>query len=657
MTLQWIVVSLFLAGALLSLGRSLRSGGAWICLALAYGGLLTSAGWWQHQVQQEDNARTQLATKVPGPGGAAGYTTSDTCRSCHPDQYNSWHRSFHRTMTQLPTRQNVRGNFENVSLELEGQKFHLQRRGDEFWVDMVDPDWNYVRTLRRAASEQGRGSPPPDEPNPPRRLKRISMMTGSHHMQAYWTASDFGNMLFSFPFTFFFEEDRWVPRNAVFLIDPAMRFDPQVWNVNCINCHATVGQPRQDRQTRIISSTAVELGIACEACHGPAENHVRLNQDPTRRYGLHRRGAGDPSIFNPGRADHVKASEACGQCHAIRRPANREAWNDAGIGFQPGGDLEARYPAVVHDLSDLDQPGREAKRAVLDGSFWRDGQVRVSGREFLGLAGSACYRRGSLTCTSCHSLHRYVDTDDQLAASMEGNEACLQCHGPMRTRLAEHTHHSPASTGSVCYNCHMPHTTYGLVKAIRSHLIDSPAVNASLRTGRPNACNLCHLDRSLDWTARQLHAWYGQPLVPVSAEYQSTSAAVIWLLTGDAGQRALIAWHMGWAPARSTSGHAWLAPYLAELLVDPYATVRCMAQRSLKRLPGYEDFQYDYIAPLAERAAGRERALERWRRRGGISSPAAGANAVLLRGDGSRQEERVAALLRQRDDHRMELLE
>ena len=47
----------------------------------------------------------------------------------------------------------------------------------------------------------------------------------------------------------------------------------------------------------------------------------------------------------------------------------------------------------------------------------------------------------------------------------------------------------------------MTATTYGLVKAIRSHLIDSPTVESSLTTGRPNACNLCHLDRTLDWTA------------------------------------------------------------------------------------------------------------------------------------------------------------
>ncbi|MDQ3414515.1 MAG: hypothetical protein M3480_06005, partial [Verrucomicrobiota bacterium] len=31
------------------------------------------------------------------------YVTSNSCRSCHPGNYASWHTSFHRTMTQVAT--------------------------------------------------------------------------------------------------------------------------------------------------------------------------------------------------------------------------------------------------------------------------------------------------------------------------------------------------------------------------------------------------------------------------------------------------------------------------------------------------------------------------------------------------------------------------
>ncbi|GIT38390.1 MAG: hypothetical protein Ct9H300mP7_3110 [Verrucomicrobiota bacterium] len=36
------------------------------------------------------------------------------------------------------------------------------------------------------------------------------------------------------------------------------------------------------------------------------------------------------------------------------------------------------------------------------------------------------------------------------------------------------------------------------------------------------------------------------------------------LLKGDAGQRAIAAWHMGWEPARKVSGGNWQGPWLSE---------------------------------------------------------------------------------------------
>ena len=56
-------------------------------------------------------------------------------------------------------------------------------------------------------------------------------------------------------------------------------------------------------------------------------------------------------------------------------------------------------------------------------------------------------------------------------------------------------------------NCHMPYTAYALFKGIRSHQIDSPSAKMTLRGGRPNACNQCHLDKTLQWTAERLEAW------------------------------------------------------------------------------------------------------------------------------------------------------
>jgi hypothetical protein len=54
------------------------------------------------------------------------------------------------------------------------------------------------------------------------------------------------------------------------------------------------------------------------------------------------------------------------------------------------------------------------------------------------------------------------------------------------------------------YNCHMPHVVYSLLATHRSHRIEAPSVAATATTGKPHACNLCHLDKPLGWTQAQL---------------------------------------------------------------------------------------------------------------------------------------------------------
>src|SRR5437870_4498594 len=150
MTVDWLMGGLLLAGVLVLLGRQQRSILWWLGLAGLYLVAMGVFGWRQSQVRQKEETRAMQAEKVPRQGRPGGYVRSDSCKSCHPGQYASWHRSFHRTMTQLPSPEAVRGKFDGVTLNLAGETYFLERRGDEFWVDMVDPDWRYVQQRKRA---------------------------------------------------------------------------------------------------------------------------------------------------------------------------------------------------------------------------------------------------------------------------------------------------------------------------------------------------------------------------------------------------------------------------------------------------------------------------------------------------------------------------
>ena len=243
------------------------------------------------------------------------------------------------------------------------------------------------------------------------------------------------------------------------------------------------------------------------------------------------------------------------------------------------------------------------------------------------------------------------DPVDQLSPKMHGNRACTQCHSEARytTDVSQHTFHSAESTGSNCMNCHMPHTTYALLGAIRNHGIEVPNVHSSIRYGVPNACNLCHLDTTLEWTQYHMTEWYGTSTLPLTDEQRSVSAALLWLLKGDAAQRVITAWHVGWEPAKTASGDNWLAPFQAQLLRDPYGVVRYVAYDGLRRLPEFEDFRYDFLGSEDDQESAVQRAQQQWREQRTAPLSRTGDH-ILLESNGEVQEEKLIQLLKLRDD-------
>ncbi len=542
---------------------------------------------------------TDLEGGIPRQGGPDGYIGSESCRDCHADQFQSWHRTYHRTMTQLASPETVRANFRNVVLTNDGTRFRLSEEGQVLKVrlEKVDP-----------GPTPASGVPGLDT--------QVTLVTGSHHMQVFWMPEGGGNLQVGFPFTWLIPEQRWVPRNSTFLRPPGMSHQSEAWNVTCSRCHTTAIEPRVDPVARRMDTRAAELGISCEACHGPGRAHVEA-----------RRAAGldapkpDPTVLareivHPEKIDPVRASETCGFCHSMKWIDRSENWRQDGFRFRPGDVLAETTPLIQPDEVERVPGLREyiaRNPRLLEDFFWSDGMVRVSGREHNGLVKSPCFEGGRFSCLSCHSLHE-SEPADLLAANRQDARACTQCHERFRESavLESHTHHRSGSSGSDCYNCHMPHTTYGVLTAIRSHQISSPRVATELSTGRPNACNLCHLDQPLGWTAEHLERWYGHKTSQLDEVQRTVADSVRITLSGDAGQRALMAWHLGWEPARAVSGSDWIGPYLGLLMDDPYAAVRCVAERSLRATPGLVPQGYDYVVPPSDRPPALEAVVAQW---------------------------------------------
>lgn len=535
--------------------------------------------------------QTQWNAMLPRQVSNGGFVSSSACTECHKDQFDSWHDTFHRTMTQVADTKTVVAPFDDVQLESRGRHYTLTRESGSFFITMADPDWEASAMANGVDLEKA---------YPPIVKREIVMTTGSHHMQSYWVASKRRNMLRQIPWTYLIEDKRWVPREDIFIEPPDSDRHFVVWNDNCIVCHAVGGTPNFDLEKLTIATEVAELGISCEACHGPGAPHIAFQSaDKEKRSGI------DP-VVNPGKGDPKISREVCGQCHSFFSPHNSDAFGKDGYQYRAGGDLQAS-----HNMKSYSKALEQHSTFEL-GSYWTDGTCRVAGREYTALIESPCVKNGPMTCTSCHSMHK-SKPDDQLADRMETNDACVQCHTNLTgDRIAEHTHHAADSSGSLCYNCHMPHTSYGVMKAMRSHRVQSPQVVAKEQSDQPNACNLCHLDKTLAWTATKLTEWYQQPVIELEGDEKDVSAALIWMLRGDAVQRAVTAWHMDWKPALEASGDQWQTPFLAQLLTDDYSAVRYRASKSLKRYAEFAKLEYDFVGSIADRQRAKLKTIEFW---------------------------------------------
>ena len=668
--------------------NSLRINGRIFFISLIFLSSISTFFYWKY-LSKKDSDRFTLNSKIPNKEQTKGYISSDTCRSCHPAEYASWYGTYHRTMTQVAGDDSVMGRFDGSEIDSRGLKYQIFKKSDQYWAKVPDPEiiMKTVETGRRINdyTYQIRTNDVLtmlDLRSVPRVEKRVVMTTGSHHYQTYWidgsvsnqvdriNESKYGNLLQTLPLVYLPKEDKWIPREDAFMRAPSSKRMISQWNHHCIKCHSTNGNPGLKGSNKFETEVA-EFGISCESCHGAAEEHVKHYQSPIARYAKH---FGDKSINaehikNPAKLDHKLSSQICGQCHGVY------IYKDAEVGmeyarngpmYRPGNNIHDYRYFIQHPESsgskiNLDE--LKKNRGFFRERWWDDGTILAGGREFTAMRVSACYTKekegmNNISCLDCHSMH-HSEPKDQLRQDMVGNQSCVQCHQEDKytTEIKLHTHHEVDSSGSSCINCHMPHTSYALLGALRSHQIQSPSAFRSIKHGVPNACNLCHLDKTLEWTQKQLSVRYNHPIYPLEDDQRNISAWVLWLLKGHAAQRAIAAWHGGWEPAKAASGTDWLPPYLISLLDDPYGVVRYIAYKSLQSQESYANFEYDYLSGNSEIERKSKEAMSMWLAEKREPSNIKNMKQILILDDGAIDREEVNRLLSKRDNRPVNIKE
>ena len=402
------------------------------------------------------------------------------CQGCHSAQVKDWQGSHHQLAMQEANADTLLGDFNNVTFKAENETTRFSRKDDGFWVntpgiDGKNADFKVAYTFGIAP------------------LQQYLIEVGEGRLQALGVAWDT-------------EKHRWFhlyPGQGVTFKDPLHWSKPsQNANFMCVECHTTGYKRNFDAVKNTFDSQWNSLGVGCQACHGPASNHLEWTAKKT-------------DLIHAGFAVDLKDKnatveiETCARCHARRAPL--------GDGYTVGKRLMDDYlpSTLTRELYALD--GKIKDEVFEHGSF----------------AQSKMFDKG-VRCSNCHNPH-----STELKAP--GNGVCLQCHNTAgKTSVEgvdgkglqaknydaiEHTRHTMGQPGSQCVDCHMPGKFYMGNDFRHDHSFSIPNPERAQKLGTPDACLTCHQGKAADKVTEQFKLWTASS-TPQAPRYDES----LWLI-------------------------------------------------------------------------------------------------------------------------------
>ena len=525
------------------------------------------------------------------------YVGPDACRDCHEDShqenFESWQGHAHRTMNQNPDEDSVKGDFSGATLRYGRGHAVFHREGPSFVMSLYEGD----RLVRRHVVTRTVGSLYVQY-----YIGRQTKGPEPRGHRTYTTES-------KLPFGYSIALDRWLPevyfdstfeeervyleggpqRDYIYARPPSHN-----WNFSCLNCHNTypyvarLWHQRERRREREREKWRGGFPREAVEWRGPTEHQGRL-RIADRIRALH----GD---------ELVTVGISCESCHFGGREHARE---EREIRFVPtGADLTIRRPGsdvpLASDRKDplvINSICGQCHNADLD--TWPDGSHAVNSSEALAMDAGAC--SGAIKCTDCHDPHEAGPGSG--SPDRQGDfEACLGCH-PQLEDSAERAKHTRHSAKVNCLDCHMPRIVSGLDTVVRSHRISTATDSRMLGGHAPNACNLCHLDRPIAWTLRELQKGWGYEApaeaTPGNGQHPEGPLGEAWLRSPNSFLRAAAAEAYARAPRVESR-----IQLLLESLKDEQAFNRTLGLIAVERVLGRRipEDEYDLLAPPETRA-------------------------------------------------------
>jgi len=508
------------------------------------------------------------------PATGPAYAGSASCKGCHEQAFAAWQTSHHYRAMLPASAESVLGDFDDASFTYAGITSRFYRRDGKFLVETDDENGD----LKEFEVAYTFGFFPLQQyllPFSGGRYQALNIVWDSRPREAGGQ-----RWIHLYPEG---TEGNEVPVRHDDIVHWTGSF--QNWNARCATCHSTGLEKNYSASSRGYSTSWQEINVACEACHGPAQNHLKwaraqdtASAGATTEPGSHAGFAfslSDRGGFGPNREGNTRTLartdgnhpttqvETCAACHARR--------SELGAGH-PGQRFDDGYRLAL----------------VEPGLYFADGQVRDEVYVYGSFLQSKMYAAG-VVCSNCHEPHSN-------AVRTQDNGLCTQCHASAVYDQASHHHHATGGPGAACVECHMPARTYMVVDDRRDHSFRVPEPRLTIELGVPNACNQCHQDRNAQWSAEALAGWGVNNAIrathaPVlAAAWDSQAAAVpdLLALVSDEQRPAILRASAVLAsagfPLRDT------LPSLAQVLYSDDNQIRYAAVRTLEPLPAEQRY-------------------------------------------------------------------
>ena len=390
------------------------------------------------------------------PERQAAATGSSQCRACHPAFYKKWATGHHGLAMQP-----FSAGFAESALSPQAAPIAVAGVGYRF---VLDGKAGFI------------------EETGPKGVHRLPIQhaMGGKNTYYFLTPLERGRLQV-LPIAYDVQKQSWydMAASGVRMHVPGPTGQPLAWtdsaftfNTSCYSCHVSQLRTNYDAKTDTYHSTWREPGINCETCHGDGGAHVALYQKDLQA--KHE----DMKILRVTRMTTAQRSEMCAPCHAKMSPVSS--------GYQVTQRFFDHYDLVT--LEDAD--------------YYPDGRDLGENYTYTSWLMSPCLRGGKLDCVHCHtSSGRYR------FATENPNGACLPCHQEEVENSAAHTHHKAGTPGGNCIDCHMPKTRFANMNR-SDHSMLPPTPAATLKFKSPNACTLCHMDKSASWADAQARQWH-----------------------------------------------------------------------------------------------------------------------------------------------------